>query len=248
MNRRYALLAVAVALTCVLFATVSTSGGVDLWGEPQWSPNLGERERVEIDIDSGDRALERIDPANNNPILVPGWFTALLRVLWVTAVIAGSIWLSLAAWRNRPRLRFRRRLASEDFDVIPDVAAAVVDQAAAQRAAMLGGEPRNAIVRCWLQLEADVAAAGLERHSADTSLEFTERVLTRYAVDPEAINELAAWYREARFSDHHFDESDRQAALAALDRLHETLRESSGTSSSISSSETDHDAVPRTVS
>ena len=90
-------------------------------------------------------------------------------------------------------------------------------------AALLDGAPRNAIVQCWLQLERDVAAAGLRRDPADTSLEFTERVLARYAVDSEAIDDLAARYREARFSDHQLDESARDAALAALDRLHQTL-------------------------
>ena len=84
--------------------------------------------------------------------------------------------------------------------------------------------PRNAIVQCWLRLEGDVAAAGLLRNSADTSAEFTERVLGRYSVDSEAIQELAALYREARFSQHSLDESARQLALDALDRLHQALR------------------------
>jgi hypothetical protein len=51
-------------------------------------------------------------------------------------------------------------------------------------------------------------------------------VLARYTVDPEAITELAALYREARFSDHLLDESHRRTALDALDRLHHTLGDS----------------------
>ena len=43
------------------------------------------------------------------------------------------------------------------------------------------------------------------------------------ALDPQAITELTALYREARFSDHLLDESDRRAALDALERLHHAL-------------------------
>ncbi|MGA9276194.1 DUF4129 domain-containing protein, partial [Ilumatobacter sp.] len=113
---------------------------------------------------------------------------------------------------------------------------------AVQRAALLDGAPRNAIVRCWMQLERDVAAAGLRRDPADTSLEFTERVLARYAVDSSAIEELAARYREARFSDHELVEDDRQAALMALDRLHRTLAEARSDAPS-DASDTDVDAA-----
>ena len=105
------------------------------------------------------------------------------------------------------------------------MAAAIVEEAAAQRAALLTGEPRNAIVRCWLQLENDVAAVGLTRDPSDTSAEFTARVVGRYTVDRDAIDDLAALYREARFSRHPIDESARRAALDALDRLHLALGE-----------------------
>ncbi len=224
MNRRTPSIALVTALVCVLFATVSAAGGVNLWGEPQWDPTPGERNPIELDIASAeDEPLPLADETDHDPFVLPAWITAVLQVILVGVVAAAAVAVALAAWRHRPRLRWRRRLATDDFVVLPDVASAVVGQAAVQRAALLGGAPRNAIVQCWLQLERDVAAAGLRRDPADTSLEFTERVLTRYAVDSEAIDDLAARYREARFSDHQLDESDRDAALAALDRLHQTL-------------------------
>lgn len=225
MNRRGAWIVVAATLTSLLFATVSTSGGVGLWGEPQWDPTPLDRPLLEIDSPFEPGELRPApEDARNDPIELPEWLSAMLRVIIVMIVFVTVIAVLMAVWRNRPRVRWRRKSTSDgDFEVLPDIAAAVVEQAAAQRAALLDGAPRNAIVQCWLRLERDVAAAGMARDPADTSLEFTERVLARYTVDPEAIAELAALYREARFSDHPLEESHRRTALDALDRLHHTL-------------------------
>lgn len=234
MSRRVAW-TVAAALTSLLFAVVATSGGVHLWVEPQWDPTP--REGVSVDLDPQPVPTEFALPGQNDqtPAELPDWIEAILRVIVavlvvvaIASAVAGAIALVMAIWRNRPRLRWRRRWAGDaDFDVLPDVhadlAAAVVDEAATQRAALNSGTPRNAIVRCWVRLERDVASVGLTRDPADTSVEFTERVLARYSVDPEAIRELAALYREARFSEHPLGESARRSALDALDRLHQAL-------------------------
>ncbi len=225
MSRRAGLIVIVTALTSLLFASVTTSGGVHLWNEPEWDPAPLEIDPIEIDS-SPTEAEAPPSPRQNpgSPIELPEWLQAIFRVILVAAAIAAAIAAARSAWRRRPRLRWRHRaIGASDFEVLPDVAAAVVDEAAAQRAALLGGAPRNAIVRCWLRLERDVAAAGLSRRPADTSVEFTERVLARYTVDPEAIRELAALYREARFSEHPLDEESRRAALDALDRLHRAL-------------------------
>ena len=226
MSRRVAWIVLATALTSVLFASVTTSGGVQMWGEPQWDPAPREPEDREREVSVPSTLPPPVEPADEQVLEVPGWVDAVVRVVLVMLMIVGVIAMITAGWRHRPRVRWRRRFAaSDDFEVLPDVAAAIVEEAAAQRATLLTGEARNAIVRCWLQLEADVAAVGLTRHPADTSAEFTERVLGRYTVDPEAIRELAALYREARFSEHRLDESARRSALDALDRLHHGLRE-----------------------
>ncbi len=66
--------------------------------------------------------------------------------------------------------------------------------------------------------------AGVQRRPSDTSSELTQRVLADRDVDPAAIAELASLYRVARFSDHEISEASRQAALHALDRVHDSLR------------------------
>lgn len=49
-------------------------------------------------------------------------------------------------------------------------------------------------------------------------------MLSHHPVDPNAIDELSALYREARFSTHTMGEPERAAALAALDDIHAGLR------------------------
>lgn len=224
MTRRSAGITIAAALVGVLFAVVTTSGGVNLWIEPQWEPTPPPINTQQIEVPSAPAAeFEESADSDRAPFQLPGWLRALLNVLGVAAMIAALAALAVAGWNRRPRLRWRRRSAADDFEVLPDVAAAVVAEAANQRAALQSGSARNAIVRCWLRLEHDVAAAGLERHRADTSAEFTERVLARYSVDTDAIHHLASLYREARFSEHPLDEESRRSALEALDRLHQAL-------------------------
>jgi hypothetical protein len=107
--------------------------------------------------------------------------------------------------------------------VMPDVALAVSADADEQRAALLRGAPRNAIVECWLRLEAAVIASGVVRNPSDTSSELTSRVIATCAVDQSSIARLAALYREARFSTHPMGEGERAAAMDALDALHADL-------------------------
>lgn len=226
MSRRVVWIAIAAALTSMLFASVTTSGGVQLWVAPQWETAPREPQPNVRDVSEPESLpiiVEEVD--DEAPRAAPGWLGTVARVVLTVFAIVGLVALLLAGWHRRPRVRWRGRGPTvTDFDVLPDVADAVIDEADTQRAALLTGEPRNAIVQCWLQLERDVADAGLSRHPADTSAEFTERVLGQYTVDPEAIRELAALYREARFSRHTIDEPTRSAALDALDRLHAALR------------------------
>ncbi len=226
MSRRIAWIVIATALTSLLFATVTTSGGVNLWGEPQWDVSPRNPQPIQVDESAPDIVEPPVPFAPGEPrsLDLPEWLDAMLRVLFTIVGTATIIAILILAWRERPRLRWRRRKkGSGDFEVLPDVATAVVDEAEAQRAALLSGAPRNAIVQCWLRLEQDVASVGLVRREADTSAEFTERVLATYAVDSRAIHDLAALYREARFSQHPLGETARAEALDALDRLHTAL-------------------------
>jgi hypothetical protein len=96
--------------------------------------------------------------------------------------------------------------------------------AVAQRAALLQGDPRNAIVACWLAFEDAADAAGVARADWETSAEFAVRLLGTVSADREAVARLARLYREARFSAHPVSETQRQDAVAALDAIATSLR------------------------
>lgn len=158
-------------------------------------------------------------------------FGLLLQVLGVLVVVlAIAATVSMRNWR--PALRYwpgLRKRAGFGLSPLPEVAERelTVDVDAAG-AALAAGNPRNAIVGCWMQLERDAAAAGLPRAAAETSAEFVERVIAAASVDVVPIGELAALYREARFSRHELRDDHRTRAIAALNRVAAALRRSVG--------------------
>lgn len=206
-----------------LFAAVATSGQVSyVDGPPDFATDPTPAAPIERD------PLPTIDEVlisgNETPEL-PWIVGAIIRVIVITCLVAAAIIVAVFAWRNRPRLRWRRRRRAPAFEALPDVADAVAADAEAQIAALSRGTPRNAIVECWLRLERAVDDAGVRRRPSDTSTELTERVLADSLADSRALGELAALYREARFSDHELGEDRRAAAIAALTVVHAALRD-----------------------
>jgi hypothetical protein len=111
---------------------------------------------------------------------------------------------------------------------------ALANDAPAQFATLEAGSPRNAIVACWLRLEEVAGEAGVPSYPAETSTEFTTRVLGALAFDPAMINGFAFLYREARFSRHELGEPARRAAIAALRSLYDDI----GASDTLATSDT----------
>jgi hypothetical protein len=157
-----------------------------------------------------------------------GWDVIAWIAEWIgtAALVSIAVALLVLLWRSRPT---RRERESEELEpgmsFLPDVAEVVIDDAEAQLSALREGSPRNAIVACWMRLEQSIERAGLAIHPSDTSTELVIRALSHYPLDRPAINRLAALYREARFSRHDITEPMRAAALDALTRLHQGLRE-----------------------
>ena len=210
-------------LIAVLFAAVATSGSVELVEGP---PTFMETDDEQTVITVPEATVD--DEVGENigaPYELPHFVEVIARVIFAVVLASVAVLVLIFAWRHRPRLRWRRRRRrSADFEVLDDIAATIAADAEAQRAALRHGAPRNAIVECWLRLETAVVVAGGRRDPADTATEFTQRVLASAQVDRTAIDRLAALYREARFSNHTMEEADRQAAIAALNTVHEGLR------------------------
>ena len=127
------------------------------------------------------------------------------------------------AWRNAPRMRSRTVLR-RPLQALPALPDELVETAEARLALLTSGEPRNAIVACWVDLEDSASAAGLPRHPAETAAEYTIRVLHTWDVAPAALGGLAELYREARYSRHPITEEHRELAIARLTTVHQDLQ------------------------
>jgi hypothetical protein len=177
------------------------------------------------------------DPSAADPVSHRNTATAVVQVLAVVLNIAALglalvLLARLLRWVARVR-RLRRvrrsQVAALDgpaFQVLPPSAAVareLLADAEGQRDALTDGAPRNAIVSCWQRFEAAAAAAGVERKEWETSSEHIIRILELVTADSTAVSRLARLYREARFSEHELTETDRAAALQALDAIHHTI-------------------------
>ena len=149
------------------------------------------------------------------------WVDVLLTTLMLSVALIALVLLARWAWRRR--WHRPARPAEVPFDVLPDVARALADDASEQLELLEEGSPRNAIVACWLRLEETADLAGVPRDPAETTAEFTTRVLGALTFDPAMINGFARLYREARFSRHELGEPARRAAVAALRSLYHDI-------------------------
>jgi len=151
---------------------------------------------------------------------VQGWdstglLSAIVQVVVAAVVVAVLVLLFLAV-RDLLRRVQPRITTHEEPSFSGPVPEALLDGADSGLDALTRGEPRNAIVATWVVLEEGAAAAGLPRHAAETSTEYVHRVLRSWDVDPRSLGELAALFREARFSTHALVEEHRSRALRAL--------------------------------
>lgn len=210
----------ATVLTLGLVAAVAASSPVHIWhpvgfkSRPKPPPGLRQ----------GKAAL----PATHQGLWsVPAWFGVLAVVLLslFALVLAALLAFGYYGWR-RSRKVSRLEVLPPDPDAadVPDLPERLTETTTSQLSALYQGAPRNAIVECWLALEGAAADVGIARRPAETSAEFTRRVLSRYVVESTAIEQLAALYREARFSEHELTEDHRRAAIGALQALDAGLR------------------------
>jgi hypothetical protein len=149
-------------------------------------------------------------PFDPSPVLVTLVQVVLVLAALVVLVVLGQLLRSLL--RRRPHLELHEE---PDF-AIPLVPTELLDAARDRLRDLETGEPRNAIVAAWVGLEASAAATGLPRLPAETSTEYTERVIGVWPVDSARLGDLAALYREARFSVHDLGESHRVRAITDL--------------------------------
>ncbi len=221
MSRRTPLALVVVAGVAVLLAVTASAQPVQLWVVPTGgtgSPSLGSDSQTLVTV------------PQLQPTAAPGQsqsIDALLKSLAVVVLVgcAAALIAIRGLWPTDWSLGADRSRRGRRFVSLRDVTDGNLDiDLGAARAALSVGRPSNAIIACWVRLEAAVATAGWPRSGAETSAEYTERIVATASVDSNAISELAALYREARFSDHMLNDSDRARAIDALSRVESSLR------------------------
>ena len=145
------------------------------------------------------------------------------QVWWVLGGIALTLLLAVVVLAIRVIRRRRRAAPPESARTAPG-RALLTDRRAAHQARMLReGSPREAIIATWLDLERLVATAGVPRRPSETSSELVVRVLDDREVPAAALTDLAALFREARFSTHELTEALRERAAGDLDAVHAAL-------------------------
>lgn len=220
-----------MVLLLVLLAFAATAERTSPWVTP---PSSGEAPATQDTVAPDNGTSSGGGSGTDEPA------TTSLSVIGVAiTVFAGTfvlfgVWTivrGLVMWVG-PRFRIHRRRGLPDIDPLDDDPLGIVPPMLETDTAKLvlhEGEPRNAIVACWMQLEAEAAWAGIPRLEHETSTEYVQRVVSTASVDAGPIGELAQLFREARFSDHEIDETHRVQAIAALERVERALLRRVGT-------------------
>jgi Domain of unknown function (DUF4129) len=150
-------------------------------------------------------------------------------VLWILAGLC--LLVVLVVLGVLVRLLFQDRIGQRQIEMIePELPPTEEETEQTVRAAVDAGleelddgDPRQAVIACWVRLEAAAAAAGTERSPGDTSTELVTRLLARHYVSAPVLAALAEVYREARFARHPVDEATREQARTALRQLRDEL-------------------------
>ena len=177
------------------------------------------------------RAIEIDAPS---PRKLPGFpepeLGMLARLGWIVAALLA---FGLIVWALRWIVRVTRppppitlAAAGADSGVGSEPHAKVVRSGLAAALEIFTSErdPGNAVVRAWQGLEDAAAGAGLHRRPAETTSEFTARILYRSRNSAEPIDVLLSLYQRVRFGDHSPDAGEIAAARRSLAALVELWR------------------------
>jgi hypothetical protein len=207
--RAYAVVGAASATLLATLVAASLSTGPILGRQVASSPKPSPPLAVHRPVASG-------APADGG---TPAWFTVTMTVLLGLYAVALLVLVVLRG-RGRDEDDEPDEVVDDEIEPAPRWGAILSvdlgDAAEAQLAALHLGTPRNAIVACWMSLQAATVGAGLPDVLSETPEEFMVRAVGGLGLDSRAITALGRLYREARFSDHVMVERQREQAGEAL--------------------------------
>jgi len=85
-------------------------------------------------------------------------------------------------------------------------------------------DARAAIIKCYSQFEAVLAAVHFARAPWETPMEFMRSVLQRWPLPHSAVRELTGLFELARFSEHPLEDREREIAVSSLRSISEALQ------------------------
>jgi hypothetical protein len=157
---------------------------------------------------------------------LPGWAGTLALVL---LGVAAAVMLVVVIWalvrdqlRRRARRAGRRGPLRHDQPRTAEELVAALD-AGIEELSAADGDPRRAVIACWVRLEQAAAAAGTPRHPGDSPTDLVGRLLAEQQVDAQVLAALLEVYRQARYATHTVDDQMRRQARSALERLRADL-------------------------
>lgn len=151
-----------------------------------------------------------------------GTVLLVLVIALLVAVLAALVVLALR--RLGARLAPGPELVATLQDGTDD-GTALSDAVSAGRLALQGEDVRAAVIACYAAMEDSLAAGGLGRRAADSPADLLSRATEAGLLVGLAPQQLAALFREARYSSHPMTAAELRTARAALDEIGEVLSE-----------------------
>ncbi|MEV6965639.1 DUF4129 domain-containing protein [Hamadaea sp. NPDC051192] len=178
---------------------------------PTWDPHLASQQPPRTPGAAAQRI--EVSPA----LILAVQAICLLLVVAIVVLLVVLMIRGVAQRRVRfdaPGVRPTRRQTTEELLAAVDQGLVELDD---------DGDPRRAVIACWVRLERAAEAAGVPRKPGDTSTDLVVRLLDSRAINPTVLNDFAAVYREARYSPHPVTTATRDDARAALRLLRDEL-------------------------
>jgi Domain of unknown function (DUF4129) len=180
---------------------------------PTWDPHL---------VSPAPARPDGPSPLAQQQIQISPVFVRVVQVLClalVVAVVALLLTIVVRGAVRRVRLDADPVVRPPSADAHQEVMAALTQGLAE----LDEGDPRQAVIACWVRLERAAQDAGVPRKPGDTPTDLVVRLLSGRSVNGAVLNDFAAVYRHARYSPHPVDDAMRDQARDAVRLLRDQL-------------------------
>lgn len=184
----------------------------------RWHPERRFRPEIPIKPLEMNGAIPTFPPSDG----LPTWAAWTLAALVAVGLLYAATRLLRHLTRHPPRINVARLGA--DTGVLTEANAQILQSGLAAAIQILSADTAdrdlgNAVVQAWQGLQDASAAAGLHRRPAETTSEFTTRILYRSRRSAEPIAVLLSLYQRVRFGEHAPHRDEIAAARHSLDVL-----------------------------